>query len=105
MVLHMVASPRGAWTITQPIRFRHGHDLESNLRMFEPGGVCGRYEIRSLIGEGGMGRVYLAYDAQLQRPVALKVLPAEMRDDIELRGRFEQEARAASALNHPNILT
>jgi len=73
--------------------------------MLLPGSRHGRYEIRSLIGAGGMGEVYLAHDAQLQRPVALKVLAGEVRDDEDLRKRLEQEARAASALNHPNILT
>jgi len=73
--------------------------------MLQPGSRHGRYEIRSLIGAGGMGEVYLAHDAQLQRPVALKVLAGEMRDNDELRVRLENEARAASALNHPNILT
>src|SRR5688572_4213852 len=65
----------------------------------------GRYEIRSHIGSGGMGEVYLAQDLQLQRPVALKLLPASFTSDDERRLRFEQEARAASALNHPNIFT
>ena len=73
--------------------------------MLQPGSRHGRYEIRSLLGAGGMGEVYLAHDAQLQRPVALKVLAGELRDDEELRKRLEDEARAASALNHPNILT
>ncbi|HEY6139465.1 MAG TPA: protein kinase, partial [Thermoanaerobaculia bacterium] len=73
--------------------------------MLQPGSRHGRYEIRTLLGAGGMGEVYLAHDTQLQRPVALKVLPAAMRDDDELRSRLEHEARAASALNHPNILT
>ncbi|MBV8519512.1 MAG: protein kinase [Acidobacteria bacterium] len=73
--------------------------------MLLPGSRHGRYEIRSLIGAGGMGEVYLAHDAQLQRPVALKVLAGEIRHDEELRKRLEYEARAASALNHPNILT
>jgi non-specific serine/threonine protein kinase len=73
--------------------------------MLQPGSRLGRYEIRSLIGAGGMGEVYLAHDGQLQRPVALKVLGAAVRADEDLRKRLEYEARAASALNHPNILT
>ncbi len=73
--------------------------------MLQPGSSFGRYEIRSLLGAGGMGEVYLAHDVQLQRPVALKVLAEAVRDDSELRERLAYEARAASALNHPNILT
>ncbi|MGZ5446314.1 MAG: protein kinase domain-containing protein [Thermoanaerobaculia bacterium] len=73
--------------------------------MLQPGSKLGRYEIRSLLGAGGMGEVYLAHDPELQRPVALKVLAAAVRADEELRKRLEHEARAASALNHPNILT
>ncbi|MEK6280067.1 MAG: protein kinase [Acidobacteriota bacterium] len=70
-----------------------------------PNTKFGRYEIRSHIGAGGMGDVYLAQDLQLQRPVALKLLPASFTNDEQRRLRFEQEARAASALNHPNIFT
>jgi serine/threonine protein kinase len=73
--------------------------------MLAPGSRLGRYEIRSLLGAGGMGEVYLAHDPELQRPVALKVLAHAVREDDELRRRLEYEARAASALNHPNILT
>src|SRR6476646_2836328 len=69
------------------------------------GTKLGRYEIRSKIGEGGMGEVYLARDAQLGRDVAVKVLPSSYANDRERLQRFEQEACAASALNHPNILT
>ena len=69
------------------------------------GTVLGRYEIRSLIGAGGMGEVYLAQDTQLRRPVALKLLPPHYTQDEDRLRRFEQEAYSASALNHPNILT
>ena len=71
----------------------------------EPGTKLGRYEIRSILGKGGMGEVYLAKDTQLDRQVGLKVLLAEVAADEERVGRFTQEAKAASALNHPNILT
>lgn len=65
----------------------------------------GRYEIRAKIGEGGMGEVYLAQDTRLRRKVALKVLPRELITNHERLHRFELEAQAASALNHPNIIT
>ena len=65
----------------------------------------GHYRILKKIGAGGMGEVYLATDKQLERNIALKVLPAEFCCDVERVRRFKQEARAASALNHPNILT
>src|SRR5262244_1992757 len=65
----------------------------------------GPYEIRSKIGEGGMGEVYLARDTQLGRDVAVKVLPSSYSDDAERLHRFQQEACAAGALNHPNILS
>ena len=74
--------------------------------MTVPSGTkLGRYEIRSLLGVGGMGEVYLAQDNQLRRPVALKLLLPEFTRDEERLRRFKQEAFAASALNHPNILT
>ena len=70
-----------------------------------PGTRLGRYEIRSLLGAGGMGEVYLAHDPTLRRAVALKLLPSDAAHDRDRLRRFEQEAHAASSLNHPNILT
>jgi serine/threonine protein kinase/tetratricopeptide (TPR) repeat protein len=73
--------------------------------MLTAGTKLGRYEIRSKLGEGGMGEVYLAIDIKLERKVALKILPVEVASDRSRMNRFVQEAKAASALNHPNILT
>ena len=67
------------------------------------GTKLGRYEIRSKIGEGGMGEVYLAQDTKLDRIVAVKVLPAELANDQSRMRRFAQEARTASSLSHPNV--
>ncbi|MCA1637582.1 MAG: protein kinase [Acidobacteria bacterium] len=71
----------------------------------DAGTKLGRYEILSLLGSGGMGEVYLAEDSELERKVALKLLPADFVNDTERIRRFIQEAKATSALNHPNILT
>ncbi len=93
-------------------RYLHPNIEETSLTTNPPlkmsasaGKRLGRYEIRSLLGVGGMGEVYLAQDTQLLRPVALKLLPSEFTLNEERLSRFKQEAFAASALNHPNILT
>ncbi|HEV7893361.1 MAG TPA: protein kinase [Pyrinomonadaceae bacterium] len=75
-----------------------GGELEAGRRV-------GSYRVLGTLGEGGMGKVYLAADERLVRRVALKLLPQSFVVDAERVRRFEQEARAASALNHPNILT
>jgi Protein kinase domain len=69
------------------------------------GARLGPYEILGLLGAGGMGEVYRARDPRLGREVAIKVLPSEVGADPGRLRRFEQEARAVAALNHPNILT
>lgn len=71
--------------------------------MITAGTKLGRYEIRSKLGEGGMGEVYLARDTQLDRDIALKILTADVARDQQRLHRFLQEARAASALSHPNV--
>src|SRR5437870_12042333 len=68
------------------------------------GALLGPYEILSPLGAGGMGEVYRAKDPRLGREVAIKVMPASFSQDTDRLRRFEQEAQAAGALNHPNIL-
>lgn len=70
-----------------------------------PDTIIGQYRVLSKIGEGGMGEVYRARDMRLNREVAIKVLTASFAQDADRLHRFEQEARATVALNHPNILT
>ena len=77
---------------------------ERNVRL-TPGMMVNRYKILDLLGKGGMGEVYLAEDTELHRRIALKVLPAGFTRDSDRVRRFVREAHAASALNHPNIVT
>jgi hypothetical protein len=91
--------------------FIEGQALDLAARFYAEGEALargrrlGRYEVESLLGRGGMGEVYLARDTELRRPVALKVVSAELDGGHDPLRRFEQEALAASALNHPNIMT
>src|SRR5687767_8977976 len=71
----------------------------------EVGSSIGHYRIVSKLGAGGMGEVFVAHDARLDRSVAIKLLPADFARDEDRLRRFEQEAKATSGLNHPNILT
>ena len=79
--------------------------LAEDKTYHEVGSKISHYEVISLIGVGGMGEVYLATDTKLDRKLALKMLPPEFTADPDRLRRFEQEAKAASALNHPNIIT
>src|SRR5438445_3515672 len=72
---------------------------------FQPGDTLGAYKVLDLVGRGGMGEVYRARDVRLKRDVAIKVLPRAFAADRERLRRFEQEARSAAALNHPNIIS
>src|SRR3954470_21687289 len=71
--------------------------------MIEAGTKLGRYVVRSKVGAGGMGEVYLGHDETLDRRVALKILPVDLAAKKDRMERFVREAKAAAALNHPNI--
>ena len=79
--------------------------LRAHESVYEPGQQIGNYKIVRQLGSGGMGEVYLAEDIRLKRHIALKLLPAHFTVNPDRVRRFEREARAASALNHPNIVT
>src|SRR5262245_38694364 len=79
--------------------------LAQNQQPPMTGESFGHYQILTLLGAGGMGEVYLAEDSRLGRKVALKLLPSQYTQDTDRVSRFQRESRAASALNHPNILT
>src|SRR6267378_221588 len=79
--------------------------LHQATSRFQPGDMLGAYKVLDLVGRGGMGEVYRARDTRLKRDVAIKVLPRGLAGDRERLSRFEQEARSAAALNHPNIIS
>ncbi len=86
--------------IAEDLRAKDGNKTDE----MTPGTKVGDYEVKSLLGKGAMGRVYRARDSRLRRDVAIKVLPPIFSADPDRLRRFEQEAHAAGALNHPNIL-
>ena len=79
--------------------------IEVETKKLETGKCFGHYEIIEQIGAGGMGEVYLAEDTRLERKTAIKILPGNVAQDEERMQRFVREAKSASALNHPNIIT
>src|SRR5688572_1648678 len=91
--------------IDEPAYYAAAELLANEKSELKSGYSIGNYEVLSFISRGGMGEVYLAQDKRLSRKVALKLLPDAFTKDNDRLRRFEQEARAASALNHPNIIT
>jgi serine/threonine protein kinase/Tol biopolymer transport system component len=94
-VRSLLAQPADSFLESSPV---------SAIKTLTPGARLGSFEILELIGRGGMGEVYRARDSRLKRDVAIKVLPAGLARDPDRIARFEREARAAGALNHPNIV-
>jgi eukaryotic-like serine/threonine-protein kinase len=95
----------GSFAIDRPAFEAAASLLAGERAELHPGQTIASYEVISFISRGGMGEVYLAEDKRLGRKVALKLLPTSFTTDADRLRRFEQEARAASALNHPNIIT
>ncbi|HJP94465.1 MAG TPA: protein kinase [Pyrinomonadaceae bacterium] len=102
----LIASHEESGSFIDKPAFEAAASLLSNDKTeLVPGQTIGSYEVLSFLSRGGMGEVYLAEDKRLGRKVALKLLPVSFTTDADRLRRFEQEARAASALNHPNIIT
>jgi len=101
----LAAHVEGGSFIENPALQVEARSLAMEEHQSAVGKTIGHYKIISSIGVGGMGEVYLAQDTKLGRKVALKLLPAGFTQDTDRVRRFQQEARAASALNHPNIIT
>ncbi len=107
----VVASRRHKNPPNATVLWRGAHTVHAGVMIrpspmtLAPGSTLGPYEIRSQLGQGGMGVVYQAHDPRLDRQVAIKVLPPDLTRDTTAKRRFLQEAKAASALDHPNICT
>jgi hypothetical protein len=95
----------GTFVEGSPLKAMHASAVASFARVLPRGERLGPYEIIGPLGAGGMGEVYKARDTRLDRTVALKVLPASVNADPQFRSRFDREARAIAALNHPHICT
>lgn len=104
-VLEMLAHKSAGNILDRPAWEGEGELPDSVIAPIAAGTLLGPYRIEGILGSGGMGAVYRAFDSRLSRDVAVKILPAEVAGDPERLRRFEQEARAAGTLNHPNILT
>jgi len=102
----LLASDGEAGSLIEAPAWEHAAVLiAGNQTQIKPGMSIAHYEILSRLGAGGMGEVWRARDSHLKRDVAIKLLPPEFAQDADRLRRFEREAQAASALNHPNILT
>jgi len=104
-VLEMLAHKSAGNILDRPAWEGEGEVPDSAIAPLVAGTQMGPYRIEGIVGEGGMGAVYRAFDSRLSRDVAVKILPSAVAGDPERLRRFEQEARAAGTLNHPNILT
>ena len=101
----LLAQQSGATPLDRPAWDGAASLLGSTVAVFTPGTQLGPYKIERPLGSGGMGEVFQATDTRLHRTVAIKILPRDKVADPERKKRFLKEARAASALNHPNIVT